>query len=61
MKNKRAKLVLPAIPLFLSLGVALIASRNGEYFRYLYGIAFSLPVIMALGQARIQEAVDDSV
>ncbi len=61
VKNKRTKLVLPAIPLFLSLGVALIASRNGEYFRYLYGIAFSLPVIMALGQARIQEAVDDSV
>lgn len=61
VKNRRTRLILPAFPMLLSLGVALIASRNGDYFRYLYGIALSLPVIAALGQAQIQEAVNDSV
>lgn len=60
VKNRRTRLILPAFPMFLSLGVALIASRNGDYFRYLYGIAFSLPVIVMLGQVEIQEAVNDS-
>lgn len=52
-KNKRTKLFLPALPMVLSFGVALLASRNGDYFRYLYGIAFSIPVIVTLGQAEI--------
>lgn len=58
VKNKRIELVLPALPMVLSLAVALLASRNGDYFRYLYGIAFSFPVTVALSQARIQESAD---
>lgn len=51
IKNKRLRQLLPVLPLLLSLGAALLASRNGEYFRYLYGIAFSLPVIVIISQA----------
>jgi len=61
VKKKRMGLLLPALPMFLSLGVALIASRNGDYFRYLYGIALSLPVILTLGQLRVQDGADIQV
>lgn len=54
VKNKKGRLTLSAFPMILSLGVALIASRNGDYFRYLYGIALSLPVLVVLGQVRVQ-------
>ena len=53
-------MALPALPMVLSLGVALLASRNGDYFRYLYGIAFSIPVILVLGQTRVQGGANDS-
>lgn len=55
IKGKKGRLVLAAFPMILSLGVALLASRNGDYFRYLYGIALSLPVILSLGQVSVQE------
>ena len=58
LKTKKLRAVLPALPMALSLAIALLASRNGDYFRYLYGIAFSLPVILLLGQARGYNTID---
>lgn len=60
LKKKQMRMALPALPMVLSLGVALLASRNGDYFRYLYGIAFSIPVILVLGQTRVQGGANDS-
>ena len=59
LKTKKIRFVLSALPMLLSLGVALMASRNGDYFRYLYGIAFCLPVIVMLGQVSVQECTSE--
>lgn len=49
LKNKRWSLLAVMSPLFFSLLVCLASPCNGNYFRYLYGVALCLPIAVVLG------------
>lgn len=46
--EKDLKRVLPTVPMLLALCIAFLGPRNGEHYRYIYGITVSLPIIILL-------------
>lgn len=49
MKKKSVESILYIIPLYIQLLICIAGPCNGNYFRYLYPIAFCLPSVLTLG------------
>lgn len=46
LKEKAWTGLAQTIPLILSVGICFLSPRNGDYFRYLYGVSLCLPVVI---------------
>lgn len=49
LKHKNITPIIYLIPLYTQLFISMVGPCNGQYFRYLYPIAFSLPPTITLG------------